>query len=1369
MKYSLLIVLSVFFIFTSYGQKKSGLSRRDVKFERFVVEDGLTSINSITHDKNEFVWFGGTHGLYRYDGYDFKVFTHNPDDSTSICGNNVIHIYPDNKGHLWIGTVNAGLCRYEPEKEIFSSVKLLENLTVTSVYRDHQGILWVGTLGEGLFLFDFNDKLIGQYKNVSDGSTSLSNNEVFDIYEDNIGRIWVSTNSGAVDLYHREQQVFQRFYYNASGYKAVRTGQKIFRDHQGYMWIGTEGDGLYRFDEKDEMFKHYLHVEGDEHSLSNNVITGIAEGAQGVIWITTDGGGLNRLDTRTGKIWRYRHDPYDENSLVNNSSYCLYVDKMHTLWLGMGDGVVNISKKSVFNIYQPDVINKDSSLSFRVVVTLCKTKNNRLWIGTGGGGVDVFDMNTRTFLKNYRHNPGDKNSISTDIILDLHENKAGNIWVGTFLGGANLVKPQQQEILHFRHDKEDSNSLINDHIFDIEEDASGNVWLATQGGGLDRFNPHTGKYIHYKNEPDNPSSLGSNRVLCLLNDRNNNLWVGTNNGCLQRFDPQKETFINYGVDDPVGSRLKNNQIHTIYEDSEGMIWIGSGQSGLYRMNPESGTFSCLTIKDGLPSNSVYGIIEDQNRNIWFCTNRGIGRYHRGSNTILTLNSDDGLPTNDFEAGAIVQTNEGELYFGSKKGLISFFPKDIVQDNRDVDVALTGFRIFNEPVAVGQKVGNTIPLVKAIDYAEEIVLPWYQNNFSIEFAAPKAEKPAKVKYKYLLKGANNRWIETDAKRRVATFSNLDPGSYLFKIVGANSTGKWSAHEKQVKIIVKPPFWKTTWAYLLYSVFAILIIYVVGKELKKRVHLKNQLELEKYKHEKDNELNLLKISFFTNMSHELRTPLTLIMGPMERLIQNFHHDNRERHQLMVIQRNGQRLLHMVNQLLDFRKMESGKMYLHVQNVEVVAFLKETILSFQELALQKNIRFHFQVEAESFFAFIDKSKVEIMVFNLLSNAFKFTPENGTITLIVETVYRLDNHWICIKVQDSGLGIHRDEKEKIFDLFYHDDQNVDVKGTGIGLSLTKNLVELHHGEIKVESEPGLGSTFIIHLPAEKSAYSASETNVIKPKEVLADWNPKSSSKMQLQVKTSSQQLPIMLVVEDNVEMNQFICEGFERQFTVLKAHNGEEGLAMATDKIPDIIVSDVMMPRMDGVELCRKLKTDPRTSHIPVVLLTARSAEMYQVEGLENGADDYITKPFSFDVLSAKVVNLIELRQKLRERFRQEMILKPKEIAINNPDEYFLEKLMKVLEDHLSEPELLVEFIAKEVGMSHSALYRKLMAMTGSTVNDFVRSFRLQKASQLLKNSDYSINEISDMTGFSNSKYFSTCFRKEFNMTPTQYRKNE
>lgn len=1332
----------------------------DVKFDRFVVEDGLTSINCIVKDSKGFMWFGGTHGLYRYDGYEFRIFTNNPKDSNSISGNDIISIYPEENGFLWIGTSNNGLCLYNPEKENFIHFLELGRVPVTSIHRDHQGLLWVGTLGEGIYILDEKNRFIENLRNQKDINHSVSNNEVFDIYEDNKGRIWITSNSGSLDLYSRETKAFRRFIFKPGGYQSVRSGQIIFKDHQGYFWIGTEGDGLYRFDEKDNSFTHYLHSNNHPNSLSNNIITGMAEGIPGEIWITTDGGGLNLLNIKTLSFQHFRHNPLDPSSLINNSSYSIFIDKHQTMWLGMGDGIVNISRKSPFRIYQP-TLSGINTISFRVVVALCLSSDNKIWIATGGGGIDVFDPETRTF-KNFRHNPDNPNSISTDIVLSLCEDRNGNIWSGTLLGGVDMINPKTGKITHFRNHPDNSNSLINDHVFGIREDHLGNVWFATMGGGLDCYKQDENEFVHFTHTPGN-AGLNSNKVRCLYQRVPERLWVGSDEGA-QIIDPENLKFsemVKHGLTDTI----KNTAIHDIIEDRMGNVWFATNDMGLCRLNLETGKWEIFQIDNGMPSNSVYGVFEDTDGYIWSCTNKGIARYNPITQKILVLNIDDGLPTNDFEAGSIVQAKNGELYISSKKGLVSFFPGKLSMNMEEAEVILIGFRIFNELVNPGQSIENAIPLKSSISFTKEIVLPYFLNNFSFEFSAPGYQNPSKIRYQYRLDGADNRWIETGPERRVAPYSNLKPGDYTFRIRGASDTEVQNAVETIIRLRITPPFWKTSWAYLLYAIIAATGLIFIFKEYTNRVKLRHQLDLEKYKHEKDNELNLMKIGFFTNISHELRTPLTLILGPLDRMISTIEDNNYLINQLKLIQRNGQRLIHMVNQLLDFRKLESGKMQLQVVNTELTSFIHEIVSSFREMAVQKNIEFNIKLNA-NVNGYFDRGKVEIMIFNLLSNAFKFTSKNGKVQLEVQDIIYDGNTWLQIVVSDTGKGIHPEEINKVFEMFHQQNNNSGIKGTGIGLALTKSLAELHHGRISIESKYGEGTSFTIILPLYQNAYGKDEFLNLSSggNEVIV---ARDHGVEHEKVISRTEKLPLLLVVEDNIDLNNFISDGFKNSYEILNALNGREAWDLAIEKIPDIVISDIMMPEMDGIELCRKLKMHIHTSHIPIILLTARSAERYELEGLETGADDYISKPFSFNILSARVNNLIEIRRQLQERFKREFILRPQELAITNPDEEFLKKLSEIMEDNISNTDLTVEIISREIGMSHSALYRKLLALTGKKISDFINIYRLQRAVQMLHDSGKTINEISDLTGFSNSKYFSTLFKKEYGLSPTDYKK--
>jgi len=1351
-----ILVYHLFFVLNpSYCQKTP------VSFKRFAVEDGLSSINAILHDSDGFVWFGGTHGLYRYDGNDYVIYNRILGDSTSLVSNNISTLFQDNKGIIWVGTTNMGVCKFVKETERFTALQKVNGMAITNILRDHLGFLWVATKGHGLFQFDDQDKFIWQHQKTSIDN-SISNNDVFHIEEDNTGRIWVVTNSGSIDLYNREKQSFNSYQFNSKGYEAVRTGQMIYIDHQGYFWIGTEGDGLYFFDPKDKLFIHYNHKENVPTSISNNIITGIVERVPGELWISTDGGGLNLLKKPKREFIHYKNSIDNEKGLSNNSSYCLVVDKYMNLWLGMGDGVVNISEQKKINVYQPSITNEKASITFQVVVTLCLSENNHLWVGTGGGGLSDFNLQTKSF-NHYRKNPNEPYSIGSDIILSLHEDKNNNIWAGTFMAGADLIFTESGEINNFKHIEDNNNSLINNHIFDIEEDYQGNIWFATQGGGLDKYDPQTKQFTHYQSQKDGKPGLSSNRIQCLYEDLNNKLWIGTYDGGLQMFDSQNEVFTSYGVDQESDYLLQNNPIHDICEDTDGNLWLGTGESGLCKLNPQNSDIVSYTVEHGLPSNSVYGVFEDRDAFIWICTNNGIARYHPKLNEFLTLDKEDGLPTSDFEAGSMCQSPLGELFFASKNGLISFYPEDIKKNTEDIDILITGFRVFNETLKPGDIVDKAIPLEKSITYTNNITLPHQLNNFTIEFASPGSLFPAKIRYKYILEGAGSRWIETDSKRRFATFSNLDPGDYTFKVTGANSSGIWSNKAVQLALTITPPFWKTIWAYLAYLLALSYLTFLFIKVNIKRNRLKSQLEIEKYKREKDNELYQLKIGFFTNVSHELRTPLTLIYGPLERLLDEVMLENRVRHQLMIMQGNIRRLLNLVNQLLDFRKFESGALKLRIQKTDFASYIDELVLSFQELSIQKGINFSIDYKSENSHLFIDRGKIEIMIFNLLSNAFKHTPMDGSVKLKAVTFVKNEMEWLRIDIIDSGEGIQEKNLDKIFEPFFQENDQ-SITNSGIGLAHTKNLVGMHNGQIEVKSKSGQGSCFTVQIPVSEQGYNSSEIVKITENNITSPILKSSASK--IDEKRPRHDLPVLMIVEDHYQLNNFLVEGFNNFFQTLHCFDGEKAFEVATTKIPDIIISDIMMPKMDGVKLCRKLKEDARTSHIPIILLTGRSAEVHQLEGLENGADAYITKPFSFKILKARVNNLIKSREILRDLYQTQDIFQPNRIATNPYDERFLNSLIDLIEKDLSNSRLAVAELATGLFMSHSVLYRKLMALTGSTVNDFVKMYRLKKAKVLLRSTELSVIEISEMVGFSNPQYFSSSFKKEFLLTPTQYR---
>ncbi len=1343
------------------------LSQNDkLLFEEFLIEDGLASVNCILKDKNGFMWFGGTHGLYRYDGYKFKAFTSNKNDTYSLSNNNITCLFEDPDGFLWVGTMQGGLNKYNPFNDSFSNYKNEKNNSIystnhiTSIAEDQHHTLWVGTFGEGLYTLNKSTGIHKKFNQSIHNSNTISNDNIFSIAIEQ-EHVWITTNAGILDCFNINTQKFSHYKYNDADYHSTRTGQRICFDSYNNLWIGTEGNGVYKFNIHSKTFEHFKKEDG-KSSINSNEITDIKEGNPGEIWITSYGG-LNLLNTKTNEVQVYKNDAFNKYSITNNVSYCLFIDNNTSLWMGMGDGTVNKTKHSSFELYQTSILKEPSSLSFNVVTSLFMS-DNTLWIGTGGGGLDKLDLNTDSFF-NFKENPKNNTSIPSNIVMNVIEDKNKNIWIGGFNRSIIGYKEENSNIFkEAEFNKANISNTINNLVFDLVEDDFNNIWIATYNEGLYKYNKTSKAFTNYKIE----DGLISNNLLCLLYDSTGKLWIGSLKNGVQVFDTKNNKFLKPSEAGINNDTKINYPIKAIFEDALKNIWLATEGGGAYQLNVFGKQFNRLNIDQGLPSNSIYGIIQDNASNIWFSTNKGIATFNPISKKILIYNTYDGLPTNDFESGAIAKSKDGKLFFGSKKGLIAFYPSLLNTQSAPINLMLTNFKLFNEDIETNEAIESYTPLDSSIVFTKNIKLPYFLNNFTFEFATPGYPAPHNIRYEYKLEGLDNRWITTPSEQHFANYSNISAGSYTFKVRATEENSVDTKHfsEKHIQILITPVWWQTNIAYLVYILILMSLIYFIFYSVKNRIRLKNALVIEKYKHEKDEELHQSKINFFTTISHELRTSLTLILGPLQELKKIKSTNNRTNNLVMTMNRNGQRLLSLVTQILDFRKMESGMVKLKVSVTNIKAFFDELCIPFYQYAQEKNIHFQLTVSNSCDQGWFDANKLEVILYNILSNAFKFT--NSKVDINVDLDEKDEK--LIIKIKDNGHGLSPEDISKIFKDFYqvNTENTKSITGTGIGLAITKNLVQIHYGEILVKSEPNQYTIFNVIIPITKSFYNTNEIvnasqeislaeEILDEEVILETDTPKSVKK----------HMPILLVVEDNFEIRDHIKNNFSDYYKVITTTNGIEGCQKAFEIIPDIIISDIMMPEMNGLELCKKIKLDSRTSHIPIILLTARGAHALKMEGFEYGADDYITKPFNIDVLNVRVMNLIENRRILRDIFRKEILLKPKDVAINNVDELFIEKVMKIIEENMSDPKFSVSLMASNIGMSHSVLYRKIMALTGQNINEFIKSVKLARASQLILDSDYSINEISDMTGFSNSKYFSTCFKKKYKVTPSSYKK--
>jgi len=1342
----------------SYSQELS------LKFEELVVADGLASVNCILKDREGFTWFGGTHGLYRYDGYRFKAFKTDIDNIHSISNNNVVSIYEDNEGYIWVGTMQGGINKYNPKTETFLNYRNTKNSIykknyITCITGNDDNTIWMGTYGEGLYVFDKNKDSMINYAQKEYAENTISNDYVFSIAIDE-EEIWIATRVGILDRLNTKTNRFSHYTYNDKNYKSTRTGQRICLDPLNNVWIGTESDGLYKFETKTERFKHYK--GGDSpNNISTNDVTDIKYSKSGEIWLTTFNG-VNSVDIDTDKISVYRRDIYDPLSLTYNLSYCIFIDDNNTFWLGMNDGTVNKTVSTPFKIYQTSLSKDSNSISSNVVTSLYMGANY-LWVGTGTSGLDRFDLKTDMF-KNYDYDPNNNTSIPSNIVMNVFEDIEKNVWTGNFRNSIIGFKEESSDdFLEAKIATSLDQELYALSIFDMLEDAKQNIWVATYNHGLFKYNKKTFEFQHFTKTNTN-GNLRSNTILSIFADSFNKIWIGTLDKGIQIYDQETRKF------DPLSNLVIDGggnidfPVKDFYEDHLGSMWIGTEGGGLFYFDIIKNSIDNISSEKGFPADSFYGIIQDANNNYWFSTNNGLVTYNINNDKIQSYNTNDGLPTNDFESGANAKAEDGQLFFGSKKGLVSFYPEQLRNDKKTINLKLTTLKIFNEAIEVFDTIEKYRPLDSSIVYKASLKLPHFLNNFGFEFAVPEYKTPHNVEYQYKLDGIDDRWITAPAEFPFANYSNIPHGNYTFRVKAYNENNSDSDYvsEKQIVIKITPVWWQSKLAYLLYFLLSGSLAYYIYGSIRDRLRLKNELLLERYKHDKDEELHRSKINFFTSISHELRTSLTLLLSPLNQL-SKVKTNNWAYSLIMTMNRNGQRLLSLINQILDFRKLESTKAQLNVQEINFKHFFKELCIPFYQYAEEKNVKFQLSISNNCETGWLDTDKLEIIMYNILSNAFKFAKDKIDVNIDLDK----KDEQLVIKVKDNGLGIKEDELNKIFDSFYQAEDSTNFSiGTGIGLAITKNLIDIHYGTIVVKTEPNSYTLFKMIIPIKKSFYNDMEIVDKHPKNVLPDSIGEDEFLLEPEISgTSADSKPILMLVEDNFEIRTLIKDYFSKSFKVLTSIDGLEGKEKVYQVIPDIIISDIMMPRLNGLELCKSIKSDYRTSHIPIILLTARGSHEFKMEGFEYGADDYVTKPFYLDVLGARVKNLIRSRKVLRDKFRKETLIKPGDIAFNNVDETFVEKTMGIIEENMSNSKFSVSELASEIGMSHSVLYRKISALTGQTVTEFVRSIRLTKARQLLSNSHYNLSEISDMTGFSSPSYFSTCFKEKYGCAPSKF----
>jgi len=1367
----LAISCALFLVFLLMNDQLSGQENRYV-FSHLNVNNGLSQnlINCIYRDSKGFVWFGTNAGLNRFDGSNFEIFSNKNPINGSIADNNINAITEDKSGNLWIGT-GRGVSILNGNTYEFTDFNYASTLPnqcgdiyyINSMSSDKQGNIWIGT-NNGFY---FNDIAGGSIHHILIDSLNCNAtlNGITSIVQDKNGKMWLSSKNGFIISYDPVTKIKEKFKIPDKSGELTSSVTRLFIDRDNDLWVGNLF-GLYLFHTDKELWDNHFNdklVQSDELKR----IGSISQNIDGLIWVAADGGGAYIIDKKQWNITNLKYQPFDDQKLSSNGLSYVHCDRDGIVWLGTTKKGVNFYKKNInkFRIYK-NLAGDINSLSNNDANAIVEDHKGNIWIGTDGGGLNYLDRKTQKITR-IESNISSGNALSSNIIVSLYKDHADKIWIGTYFGGLNRYDPTTGKFTVYKHISDDSTSISDDRIYAISEDKINNLWVGTLGSGLSRLDPKTNKFIQLNTRN---TSICDNFITSIYRDKNYHLWISTTNG-LSYYNNDSQTFKCFKNDKTNNNSLSDDNVINCFEDSRGFFWVCT-KNGLNLLDRSNYSFRHFTLEDGLPSNSVHGIVEDEDRNLWISSKNGISKLalknvqniNNFEFAFSNYNITDGLQGKEFNQSSAFRTSDGEIFFGGPDGLNAFYPDEIKEDTSIAKMIFRDFRIFNKSILYGQKYNNRILLDKPIFNTNKIELKYHENSFTIEFIALNYFFPEQNVYAYKLEGFDNQWITSYGNKNSATYTNLTNGTYDFRVKEVN--GKFEGKEISLKIIVLPPFWKSWIAYIIYAILIFSTLIFLRHLILVRERINNRIEHERLEAHHIHEIDSLKIKFFTNISHEFRTPLTLILAPAEKLLIDLK-DKPEVKYLKLIEQNAKRLLQMVNQLLDFRKMEVQGFNYNPSFGDIVAFISESVSSFSNLSEQKHIELAFISRLKELNTYFDKDKLEKIMFNLLSNAFKFTYGYGrvSVSLAVETTNKQFNNEtntnLVIKIEDTGIGIPEDKIEKIFTRFFQVDSSGQVeKGTGIGLSLVAEFVKLHDGEIFVTSEIGKGSCFTIHLPVNNSGLLADQTD--EPVEAINHFPDIIVDKSE---KIFDSERPVLLIAEDNDDLRFYLKDNLLEHYQIHEASNGEEALKKIQKIVPDLIISDIMMPGMDGIELCRRVKSDRTICHIPLILLTARSSEQQQLEGIGKGADDYITKPFNFQILEAKIANIINLKRNLRLLFRNKLQIEPHEITVTSLDEQFMRKALELVEKNIAITDYSVETMSRDMGMSRTLLYKKILALTGKPPLEFIRSLRLKRAALLLSKSQMNVSEIAFQVGFNDPKYFSKHFKNEFGVLPSKY----
>lgn len=1311
----------------------SGMAQ-NITFRNLTPENGLSqiSVNDLYQDERGFIWIATREGVNCYNGNSIQTYKLQKNNPNSLSSNNILKLSGNKNGKIYLLCID-GISEWDMRKEKFGTI--LATTNVTAIYYNKQ--LYIGKKNE-LYVYG-DDQQIKLFYSLPEKSDIISA-----VFIDNKEQIWIATSNNGLYRLDKSKKHLTHFVEKANI-------TNIYMDDEGDIWVGSWEHGLFRI--SGDNMQRYLH-DPSSNSVSSDFVRSCCQDDQGDMWIGTFSG-LDKLDKKTGK---FRHYSVDQSSgMTHNSIWSMIKDHQGTIWFGTYFGGVNYFSPNyeIYTRYKQSNIEKDG-LSFPVVGNMMEDDKDNLWICTEGGGVNFYNRKTGVF-KWYRHDEK-RNSISHNNVKSIYYDSDNKImWLGTHLGGLNRLDLRTDIFTHYKANQNDTTALWSNIILDIVP-YKDKLILATDDG-VSLFSPATGKSKRMFTNSERGRAIKN--VTDLFFDYYGTLWIAATGEGLFSYNMETDELINYRHDPANPHSISNNNINNITQDHYYNLWISTSGSGLDLFDYNTGQFTNFDSQNnGILSDCIYKVCESRYGKLLLITNQGFSQFDYSKKTFYNYNIENGFPFSSINENALYLTNDGEVFLGGVQGMVSFYEKDLNFSKKDYSIIPYLLTANNKPVAVDDQ---TNILHEALYINPNITLKSGYSVFSIEFATTNYIPANMDKIMYKLEGFSQDWANTNGQH-IISYTNLNPGKYTL-IIKAGEPGEVNVPETRLNITVLPPFYKTIYAYLIYFILVITILYFIIRSYNGRIKLQESLKYEQ-KHIQDvEELNQSKLRFFTNISHEFRTPLTLIIGQMEMLMQIEPFTPKVYNKLLSIYKNSLQMRGLITELLDFRKQEQGHMTIKVSEHNIVDFLSENYLLFQEYAVTRQVNFLFKKEINDLSVWYDANQLQKVVNNIVSNAFKHTQPNDTIAITIRQI----NDTAVFEVEDTGDGIDPKDIDKIFNRFYQTD-NVS-SGTGIGLALAKGIIELHHGTISVESEKGKGTKFTVTLKLGKEHFSedqlAGQEESVERGEVIL---PESEDYSPDQVLYPSIEGAKMLIVEDNDSLREMLIRVFEPFYTIFSAADGEEGLGMVKKEMPNIILSDVLMPKMSGVELCKQVKTDIETCHIPVVLLTARTTIEHTIEGLQNGADDYITKPFNINILISRCNNLVNSRVILQEKFSLQPQMTPLMLATNKLDKDFIDKVMTIVEDNMSNPDFNIDTMADELGIARTNIYTKIKAITGQTPNKFILTIRLKKAAFLLKNNpELRISDISDITGFANSGYFGKCFKEAYHMTPLAYRTGE